>query len=381
MRVRRRTLARDRGPSTRRRRVAAVVLAACWLIGGCAGAFVYVHRYDLYRGFPTPQLPTDVPPGRTLDVQFHSAALGRRNHFYVWLPPGYRAGVQAGRRYPVMYLLHGAPGDAHEFFSTGEVAVRAAELIHAHLMPPTILAIPGGKEGIFGVDTEWANTSSGRYEAFLMNVVHQVDKRFATLRRRRDRVLAGLSEGGYAAVNVGLHHLGTFGGVQSWSGYFTQSAAGPFAGSGAGLVRANDPVAYTPALAPKIRQLGLRAYLYQGNANRDPFALTRYARELHAAGAAVSYAYFPGGHDWALWRAQMPHMFELAGRWFRQPPRLTPNVLVHVGHPLPPAQLRAALRRSAHLRHIHRAAKLARFRAQRLHRREVRAARHRTAHG
>jgi hypothetical protein len=24
----------------------------------------------------------------------------------------------------------------------------------------------------------------------------------------------------------------------------------------------------------------------------------------------------PGGHDWALWRAQTPHMLAVADRWF-----------------------------------------------------------------
>src|SRR5689334_21935761 len=142
MRVRRRTLPRSPGRG-RPWRAVALVAAAAWLAAGLLGVYVYVHRYDLYRGFPTPKLPANVPPGRALDVQFHSAALGRRNHFYVWLPPGYRAGVRAGRHYPVIYLLHGAPGNAHEWFSTGDVAVRAAELIYAHRMPPAILAIPG----------------------------------------------------------------------------------------------------------------------------------------------------------------------------------------------------------------------------------------------
>jgi enterochelin esterase-like enzyme len=41
---------------------------------------------------------------------------------------------------------------------------------------------------------------------------------------------------------------------------------------------------------------------------------------LARAGAQVRSAVYPGGHSWALWRGQMPHMLELASSWFRSTP-------------------------------------------------------------
>jgi hypothetical protein len=30
----------------------------------------------------------------------------------------------------------------------------------------------------------------------------------------------------------------------------------------------------------------------------------------------VRWGFFPGGHDWGLWRRQTPHMLRVASRWF-----------------------------------------------------------------
>jgi enterochelin esterase-like enzyme len=227
------------------------------------------------------------------------------------------------------------------------VAVRLAELVHAGRMPPALLVIPAGLEG-FANDTEWANTPKGRYESYALEVVRRVDRRFPTVPDRDHRVIAGLSEGGYGAVDLALRHLDVFGGVQGWSGYYTETPTGPFAGASPSTLRAYSPSAYVGSLGPRIRRLGLRAYLYQGDSNRDPQAVERFAQRLHAAGADVSYAFFPGGHDWRLWRRQMPEMLVMAGQWFEHPPPRRPVRLTHRGAPLSPARLRRAL--AAHRR-------------------------------
>jgi hypothetical protein len=49
---------------------------------------------------------------------------------------------------------------------------------------------------------------------------------------------------------------------ESWSGYFTQTPTGVFGGATPALLDANSPAAYVRALAPRIRRLGLCAWLY-----------------------------------------------------------------------------------------------------------------------
>jgi enterochelin esterase-like enzyme len=218
-------------------------------------------------------------------------------------------------------------------------------LLASHRVRPMILVMPAGEQGLGG-DTEWANAGAGRWMDYVLDVVRDVDRRFATLADRRHRGLAGVSEGAYAALNLALHHLGTFSVAESWSGYFTQTATGPFAGASPAALRANSPAAYVMSDAAAIHRLGLRAWLLQGRIDwRSPQALRNFATELHAAGADVRYGFFPGGHDWGLWRAQTPRMLIAASRWFSESPR-APARFSHTGAAPPPgARRRRALYR------------------------------------
>jgi hypothetical protein len=229
-----------------------------------------------------------------------------------------------------VYLLHGSPGKMTAFTSIDAIDVRANVMIARHEIRPMIFVMPGGEQGLHG-DTEWANDRAGRWEDFVMDVVRDVDRRFATRVERRYRALAGVSEGAYGALNIGLHHLGAFSVIQSWSGYFTQTPSGPFAGAGPAQIAADSPADYVASLAPEIHRLGLRAWLLQGRTDwRSPILFRDFADTLHAAGADVRYGFFPGGHDWGLWRAQTPRMLIAASRWFSERPGREVS-LGHVG--------------------------------------------------
>jgi enterochelin esterase-like enzyme len=301
--------------------VLVAVAVAAWVAIGLAGAWRYADGYSLYRGFAPPVTPRGVPVGRVVSDSFFSPALHRRESYYAYLPPHYAAMEQRGRHFPVIYLLHPPPGHPSVFFTAGELGVDANILIHQHRIRPLIAVVPDGRTAAFGDDTEWANARAGRYESFVLDVVHNVDHRYATLANRRHRVIGGLSEGGYGAVNIALHHLGTFGGTQSWSGYFLNSVrySPVLAGETLTQVANNSPMLLAPYKSREIHALGLHAFLYTGRT--DPEAghrqLAPFAASLAHAGAKVRWAVYPGGHDWAVWRAQMPHMLELASGWFR----------------------------------------------------------------
>jgi enterochelin esterase-like enzyme len=333
---------RSRSPT----RVAAGVMACAWLAVGFLGAYHYVHAYAIYRGFPVPSTPAGIPQGKIETVRFRSPSIGRTSRYMVYLPPGYTT----RRRYPVLYLLHGYPGKMPVWINVGAVHVAANIGIAQHRMNPMILVMPGGKSGVLGADTEWANTPSGRWEDYVVDVVRDVDARFSTLADRAHRGLLGDSEGAFGAVNVGLHHLEEFSVLESGGGYFTETPTGVFAGASAAALAANSPASYVGSLAPRIRRLGLRAWLFQGRTDpHDPALLRSFAGALHRAGADVRVGFFPGGHDWGLFRAQAPRMLTAASRWFARPPRGRPARLTHTGSSLSKAQLRRirARRRAA----------------------------------
>jgi enterochelin esterase-like enzyme len=319
-------------------RAALALSAALWLAIGVWGTTTYVHRYDLYRGFSTPHTPPGIARGTTHVVTFRSASIGATNRYLVYLPPGYAAEARAGRRFPVLYLLHGVPGQMNAFTNIGAINVEANILIARHRIPPMIMIMPAGQQGLHG-DTEWANTGAGRWMDFTVDLVHDVDHRFATLRDRQHRAIAGDSEGAYAAINIALHHLGLFSGAQSWSGYFTQYPVGPFAGATPAELRDNSPSRYLSVVAPQVRHLGLRAWLFQGRTDlHNPNAIRTFSAALHAAGADVHYGFFAGGHDWKLWRAQTPRMLVAVGHWFQHRPGGATR-LSHLGRSLTPAQI------------------------------------------
>jgi enterochelin esterase-like enzyme len=286
-----------------------------WLIAGVVGVWRYLDGYLVYRGFPPPVTPAGIAPGTTETFHFFSPALHRQSAALVYLPPGYAQAAARGQRFGVLYLLHGAPGTAANVFNAGAAARDANVLIHAHRMAPMLLVAPYGLQG-FGGDTEWANAGRGPYETYILDVVRAVDRAFATKADRAHRVLAGDSEGAYGAANVALGHLPVFGGFQSWSGYFTETPTGTFAGASPSTIAANSPRTYVSRLAPQIRRLGLHAYVYAGRQDTHGLAqMRRFVPELGAAGAQVGSGAYPGGHDWGLWRAQMPRMLILASRW------------------------------------------------------------------
>jgi enterochelin esterase-like enzyme len=309
--------------STRVRRAAVLLIAVAWIATGIQGAFSYGRAYDQYRGFEPPKDPPGVTPGRLVLVKFYSPALHQPRSFKVYLPPGYAADASAGRRFPVLYLLHGSPGGSHHFTNAGAVGVKLDGLVATHTVRPFLIAMPNGGNGTFFHDTEWADTPSGRYESFVLDVVHAVDSRFATIPHRRFRGLAGLSEGAYAALNIPLRHLSVFSVAGSWSGYFVQRPTGVFAGASPATLWANSPALYAPQVSAALHRLPLHAYIYVGNRDKIVPRVRRFATELRAAGGDVKFAVYPGGHDWKLWRGHMDDMLKYADRWFRSGPNQT----------------------------------------------------------
>lgn len=308
-----------------KRWTAGLVLAVVWLAVGSYGAFSYVDEYAVYRGFGAPRDPPGVATGRLVVAPFFSPSLGRRDSYLVYEPPGYDAAVRAGRRLPVLYLLHGTRLQARSFMQIGALGTAVDRLRAERRIRPFLTVMPEGLNGTFRSDTEWADTRHGRYESYVLDVVRAVDARWPTIADRRARMLAGLSEGAYGALNVGLHHLAVFGSIESWSGYYAQTPTLSFAHASQALLRANSPAAYVPALRGALARRHLRAFLYGGR--RDAYTRVQYpfARELRAAGATVRTAVYPGRHSWRLWRRETPHMLIVADRWLRFTPRPRPS--------------------------------------------------------
>ncbi|HEV7458907.1 MAG TPA: alpha/beta hydrolase-fold protein [Solirubrobacteraceae bacterium] len=283
-------------------------LILAWLVVGLYGVASYGHNYYVYRGYDPPHDPPHVAGGQVVTGHFYSRALHARRSYLVYLPPGYSPTL----RYPVLYFMHGAPGSPHQFIDVANVGVDLDVAIARGRVRPFLLVMVDGRNGTYRSDTEW----TGRYEQLVLETVHAVDAQWPTVRNRTGRAVTGNSEGAFGAMNVALHHLGTFGTVESWSGYFRAPRNGPFAHASPSRLRASSPADYVASLTRRLRRLPLHAFLYVGMVDADRSLTTSFAAQLHAAGARVRYSQYPGRHSWRLWRDTAPTVLAFAGRWF-----------------------------------------------------------------
>lgn len=294
-------------------RRALIGLAAVVFVGvGLLGVGSYWESYYHHRGFVPPPRLASAAVGRRETVQFYSRALRRRADYLVYLPAGY----SPTSRYPVLYLLHGDPGQPQLFFDVGNVGIRLDNLVAQRQIPPMILVVPDGRIGGSQFsDTEWADTHSGRFESYVLESMRDADQRFATIADRRARVLAGYSSGAYGALNVALHHLDAFASVQVWSGYYEQpNPAGPFAGASRSTLAFNSPQAYVRRIPRRLARYPLNVFIYGGRSDPASVLIAPMVRLLRTHHVSAHYAIYRGGHDWQLWNAHLNHMMVLAGR-------------------------------------------------------------------
>jgi enterochelin esterase-like enzyme len=295
---------------------AAAGLALGFVAVGLFGAERYGWNYWLYRGFDPPRDPAFVlARGRSERFYVRSTALGGRSQpVDVYLPPGYASSPH--ERYPVVYLLHGFPGRPGAFLRTVRAGVVEDILLARRRVRPFLLVMPFGSTGTF-TDEEWANgvrPHSG-WETFVArDLVRAVDRRYRTIPDGAHRALAGLSEGGYGALNIGLHHPGEFRVLESWSGYERAARIRSIFGTTPGRLTWNSPVATLPAAAPALRRARTFVCLYSGST--DPFRGQNqaFAAELAARRIAHRFRLVRGGHNWAIWRAEAANALLAAAR-------------------------------------------------------------------
>jgi len=116
------------------------------------------------------------------------------------------------------------------------------------------------------------------------------------------RAIGGLSEGGYGAINIAVHHPGEFSVVESWSGYQRPDKIRSIFGTKLQLLAANDPRLLLPRVAKRLRMLHSYFWFYSGSTDPLRKQNAAFARQLAALRVPHQYFQVFGGHNWALWR-------------------------------------------------------------------------------
>jgi enterochelin esterase-like enzyme len=284
----------------------AVVFGAAFIALGFVGVERYGKNYWLYRGFPPPVDPAYVKVvGVDQRISVASAALGGRSQQVdVYLPPGYDSHPR--ERYPVVYLLHGFPGRPTAFLLTVRMGVVEDEQYARKVGHPAILVMPFGSTGTF-TDKEWANgvSPNENWATFVWrDVVRAVDSRFRTIASPSARAIVGLSEGGYGAINIALHHPNEFKVVESWSGYELAAKNHSIFGRDLKNLSSNSPLDVLPYAAAKLRRAHTYFWFYSGSGDPLQRQNRRFATELGRLRVRHRYIELRGGHNWALWRGE-----------------------------------------------------------------------------
>jgi enterochelin esterase-like enzyme len=308
--------------ASRRQQVAlALPFAAALVVLGLRGLYRYIDNFWVYRGFAPPHDPAYVTQrGTAARFYVKSGVIGGLSQpVDVYLPPGYAA--HPHERYPVVYLLHGFPGKPGAFLLTVRMGVEEDSLVAQHRMKPVILVMPFGSTGQF-TDKEWANgvQPDQRWATFLSrDVVRAVEARYRVIPGGAARALAGLSEGGYGAINIALHNPGEFRTVESWSGYETADPIRSIFGGNPRLLASNSPLLELPKVARALRRDGTYFWFYIGATDG-----TRSERENRAFAAELTRDHIPhryfvvsGGHTWAVWRRFAPQALLAAAHQLR----------------------------------------------------------------
>lgn len=299
-----------------------VVVAAQTSLGIAAFVGYSYWEYRTFWGDPNTR-PSDVTSFGMLETKtFYSEALDQTMEYEIYLPPGYDDFWHRFTSYPVVYLLHGRPGTDDDWESKGGASDAMDTLLARGQVPPMIVVMPTGDTSAWGPETGWVDASQGDWGTYTTrDLVNEIDSNYRTVDSAEGRAIAGNSEGGWAAANLGLRNPSEFGVIGSFSGYFTvdeREMTNLFDGEQT-LADANSPMTYLPQLDGKLPAI----YLLQEQSNggryyQDFEENQEFAEELKSRDATYDFDNpAAGDHDWDFWREHLPDFLIFASEHLR----------------------------------------------------------------
>ncbi len=225
--------------------------------------------------------------------------------------------AQPNRRFPTLYLLHGAGDDERAWIDRTPVR----EMADAY---GVIIVTPA-------TGTSWYFDSpvdpASQFETFVAaELVGFVDKHYPTIAKRTARALAGNSMGGHGSMFIAVRHRDTFSVAVPMSGGMDIRASDPQVGAFSenwDIKQRLGPIQENPARWNELTVINVVDALKRGElaisidcGDKDFFLTTN--RQLHAKlntmGIAHDYSEHPGAHDWDYWKLALPRQMAFVGR-------------------------------------------------------------------
>jgi enterochelin esterase-like enzyme len=156
-------------------------------------------------------------PASVEHIKVHSVAIegnlegdSADRDVFVVLPPGYAS--HPGKRYPVVYALHGYWIGAEQWMNEIHVP-QTLEGAFAKGAAEMIVVLPDSKT-LYDGSFYSSSVTVGDFENFIArDLVSYIDGHYRTLAARESRGLAGHSMGGYGTARIGIKHSDMFGAI------------------------------------------------------------------------------------------------------------------------------------------------------------------------
>jgi enterochelin esterase family protein len=253
----------------------------------------------------------DVPHGNVQTVTYYSSVLKKFREIHVYIPPGYDANA---KKYPVLYLLHGANESDDSWHTVGRMGFILDNLIAAGKAVPMIVVMPNGHTDMIPprvanppatpggpVGTRRKDDFPAEFETDLLPYV---ESHFRITGDRANRAIAGLSMGGSQTLNISFTHPDQF----SWIAVFSS-----------GVLGGNTIDAWESDHQAALNDLAMKnglKMLWFSTGSDDPLFPTSKATVamLNKHGFHATFEPSTGAHTWINWRN---YLYEVAPQLFK----------------------------------------------------------------
>lgn len=146
--------------------------------------------------------------GKTDTVTIHHDGMNRDIDIVVVTPSPTKH--NKNKRYPVVYMLHGASGNAHSWLNIRPDLPELADQKQMIFVTPSAL-------NSWYIDSP--KLKDHQYETFVSKeLVSYIDSHYNTIAKREARAITGLSMGGHGALFLSMRHTDVYGACGSTSG-------------------------------------------------------------------------------------------------------------------------------------------------------------------
>jgi enterochelin esterase-like enzyme len=269
----------------------------------------FLRGYLLF--FVSVAISASVHAGEVFTEIFRSETLARDYKYTVYVPDRYKKDV---KRYPVLYLLHGSGGNENDWLSQGGVRETMDALIARRQIQPMIVVMPGHPTAW------WVDGAKEKGETTLIReVIPHAEGKYRIDGVRANRLIAGLSAGGYGTLNLVLKYPRMFAAAAILSPAIYDPVP-PGHSSAIGNPQFQKEGKFEPELWKALnyvsiieayKKSGIIVPLYINSGDHDGLGIALQAAMLYEKlrlhqPDSVELRIVNGDHEWMLWRDTLP---------------------------------------------------------------------------